>query len=116
MQVGSDAVGTTGDGRRNEVGTGALTAAELRVLVFLPTHLPLGAVADRLHVSRDTVKSHVRAIYRKFGVGDRCAAVAHAVRVGLVVDVTPRSAPPVPPAGSPQGPRHRPKPTSSRGG
>lgn len=96
---------TPADGRHPDADTDGLTVAELRVLAYLPTHLPLAAVAEHLHVSRDTVKSHVRAIYRKFGVGDRGAAVAHAVRSGLVPDVMPRY---VPPGSSPPCRRGRP--------
>ena len=46
----------------------SITTAELRVLAYLPTHLSLGDIADRVFVSRNTVKSHVAAIYRKLGV------------------------------------------------
>jgi LuxR family maltose regulon positive regulatory protein len=63
-----------------------LTAAELRVLPFLATHLTLQEVADRLIISRNTAKSHAVAIYRKLGVSSRSAAVSEARRLGLIVD------------------------------
>jgi LuxR family maltose regulon positive regulatory protein len=62
----------------------ALTPAELRVLVYLPTHLALGDIAERLYVSRNTVKSHAVAIYRKLGVSSRNDAVSEARRLGLL--------------------------------
>ena len=61
----------------------SITTAELRVLAYLPTHLSLGDIADRVFVSRNTVKSHVAAIYRKLGVVSRSEAVAAAERLGL---------------------------------
>ncbi|MGA7757938.1 MAG: LuxR C-terminal-related transcriptional regulator [Ilumatobacteraceae bacterium] len=67
-----------------------LTSAELRVLQYLPTHLNLADVADRLYVSRNTVKSHVAAIYRKLGVSTRSEAVVIARDAGLVRDTDPR--------------------------
>ncbi len=39
----------------------ALTAAEVRVLQLLPTHLSLGQIAEELHVSRNTIKTQVAA-------------------------------------------------------
>jgi two-component system nitrate/nitrite response regulator NarL len=35
-------------------------------------------------VSPSTVKTHFENIYEKLGVGDRAAAVAHALRIGLI--------------------------------
>ncbi|HVN60396.1 MAG TPA: LuxR C-terminal-related transcriptional regulator [Gaiellaceae bacterium] len=52
-----------------------LTAAELRLIHFLPTHLSLQEIADRLHLSRPTVKTHVASIYAKLGVQGRSEAV-----------------------------------------
>ena len=66
-----------------------LTSAELRVLQYLPTNLRLADVADRLYVSRNTVKSHVAAIYRKLRVSTRSEAVAIARDAGLVHDTGP---------------------------
>ena len=41
------------------------------------------AVASKLVVSEDTVKTHIRGLYRKLGVTDRSGAVAVALREGL---------------------------------
>ena len=53
----------------------ALTTAEMRVLQLLPTHLSLGEIGDELHTSRNTVKTHVAAIYRKLQCTTRTEAV-----------------------------------------
>ena len=42
------------------------------------------AVASKLVVSEDTVKTHIRGLYRKLGVSDRSGAIAVALREGLV--------------------------------
>jgi LuxR family maltose regulon positive regulatory protein len=60
-----------------------LTAAELRLIHFLPTHLSLQEIADRLHLSRPTVKTHVAAIYHKLGVQGRSEAVELIDQLGL---------------------------------
>ena len=67
-----------------EVLVQPLTAAELRVLAYLPTHLSLQEIADRLVVSRNTVKTHSVAVYRKLGVSSRSDAVDAARRFGYL--------------------------------
>jgi LuxR family maltose regulon positive regulatory protein len=62
----------------------SLTAAEVRVLQLLPTHLSLGEIAEELHVSRNTVKTQVAATYRKLGAGTRMAAVERGRELGLL--------------------------------
>jgi LuxR family transcriptional regulator, maltose regulon positive regulatory protein len=64
----------------------ALTNAELRVLELLPTHLSVPAIAARLYVSPNTVKTHVRAVYRKLHASSRAEAVACAAAAGLLDD------------------------------
>jgi LuxR family transcriptional regulator, maltose regulon positive regulatory protein len=66
------------------VGPLTLTAAELRVLGFLPMHLSMSKIAEQLFVSRNTVKSQAIAIYRKLGVSSRGSAVARARELGLL--------------------------------
>jgi LuxR family maltose regulon positive regulatory protein len=61
----------------------ALTTAELRVLRYLPSHLSFREVGERLCVSPNTVKTHVRGIYRKLGVSSRGKAVDRARAAGL---------------------------------
>jgi LuxR family maltose regulon positive regulatory protein len=55
-----------------------LTSAELRILPLLMTHLTLAGIADRLFVSRHTVKAQVWSMYRKLDVHTRGDAVARA--------------------------------------
>ena len=61
-----------------------LTAAEQRVLAFLPTYLSLEAVAERLGCKRTTVKTQVACIYKKLGARTRGGAVERAVEAGLI--------------------------------
>ena len=60
-----------------------LTPAELRLVAFLPTHLSLQEIADRLHLSRYTVKAQVASIYDKLGVPGRSEAVEIIEQAGL---------------------------------
>jgi LuxR family maltose regulon positive regulatory protein len=60
-----------------------LTAAELRLIHFLPTHLSLQEIADRLYLSRPTVKTHIASIYSKLGVQGRSQAVELINQTGL---------------------------------
>jgi len=61
-----------------------LTPAELRVLPMLSTHLKFEEIADRLHVSKHTVKAQVVSIYGKLGVSSRGEAVDRAIELGLL--------------------------------
>ncbi len=60
-----------------------LTPAELRLVAFLPTHLSLQEIADRIHLARATVKTHVASIYDKLGVPGRSEAVEMIEQSGL---------------------------------
>ena len=60
-----------------------LTPAELRLVPFLATHLSLQDIADRLHLARPTVKTHVASIYGKLGVTCRSDAVEIIEQAGL---------------------------------
>jgi LuxR family maltose regulon positive regulatory protein len=62
----------------------ALTGAEMRVLQLLPTHLSLGQIGEELHISRNTVKAHAIAIYRKLQSSSRNEAVARGRDLGLL--------------------------------
>ena len=48
-------------------GASALTAAELRLLPLLSTHLSFPEIAGELFLSRNTIKSQANSIYRKLG-------------------------------------------------
>ena len=65
-------------------GAGHLTAAELRVLRYLPTHLSFREIGERLFLSRHTVKTEAISTYRKLGVNSRAEAVSHAHELGIL--------------------------------
>jgi DNA-binding NarL/FixJ family response regulator len=60
-----------------------LTHRESEVLALLVGGLSNKAIAGRLVVSDETVKTHIRGLYRKLSVNDRGGAVATALREGL---------------------------------
>lgn len=60
-----------------------LTQRESEVLALLVAGLSNKAVATKLVISEDTVKTHVRGLYRKLGVSDRSGAIAVALREGV---------------------------------
>lgn len=62
----------------------SLTAAELRLLGYLPSHLSFREIAERLFVSPNTIKTHARGVYRKLGVSSRGSAVECARDAGLL--------------------------------
>ena len=79
----------------------ALTPRELTLLELLPTHLPYAELGDRLYLSVNTIKSNLKAVYRKLGVTSRTDAVETAWRLGLLEPTTPAASP------SPAGTRRR---------
>jgi LuxR family transcriptional regulator, maltose regulon positive regulatory protein len=72
------------DRRSVSPGASSLTAAELRLLPLLVTHLSFPEIATELFLSPHTVKSHAMSIYRKLGVTSRSRAVARARELGLL--------------------------------
>ncbi len=60
---------------RGRESPNGLTPAELRLLPLLATHLSFREIADRLDVSRNTVKTQAISIYRKLGVTGRSEAM-----------------------------------------
>src|SRR5262249_32792276 len=65
-----------------------LSGSEMRVLRYLPTHLSVSEIATELSVSRNTVKTHTRHLYRKLGVNGRAEAVSRARASGLLAPFT----------------------------
>jgi LuxR family maltose regulon positive regulatory protein len=61
-----------------------LTEREIEVLRFLPSVLTAGEIAVELGVSVNTVKAHLRSIYRKLGAARRREAVTRATGLGLL--------------------------------
>lgn len=60
-----------------------LTRRERVVLAELAEDVTLEEIATRLFVTRNTVKSQVRSVYRKIGVSTRAQAVAWAEAHGF---------------------------------
>ncbi len=62
-----------------------MTSRELEVLRAIGRGLSNGEIAETLHISELTVKSHIGRIFTKLGLRDRAAAVVYAFDSGLVV-------------------------------
>jgi two-component system nitrate/nitrite response regulator NarL len=79
------ATGLADELRRHAAGTGELlTAREAQVLALIAEGKSVPAIADELVIGTTTVKTHVGHLYEKLGVSDRAAAVAEAMRRGLI--------------------------------
>jgi len=65
-------------------GASALTAAELRVLPLLATHLSYPEIAAELFVSTNTIKSKAYSLFRKLGASSRSQAVARSRELALL--------------------------------
>jgi len=70
--------------RADVLGASSLTAAELRLLPLLATHLTFREIGEQLHVSPHTVKTQAMSTYRKLGVSSRSQAIQHAQQLGLL--------------------------------
>jgi len=73
-----------GERGRSVPGASAMTAAELRLLPLLSTHLSAPEIAAELFLSLHTIKSQARSIYRKLEVTSRNQAVTRARELGLL--------------------------------
>lgn len=61
-----------------------LSAREVEVLEMMARGLTNALIADRLHISRGTVKSHVERIIKKIGSSDRTGAVVKGLELELI--------------------------------
>jgi LuxR family maltose regulon positive regulatory protein len=73
-----------GAGERRITGAVTLSTAEIRILHLMPTHLSLREIAGELHISRNTVKSHVASVYRKLSCSSRAEVVSRGRELGLL--------------------------------
>jgi LuxR family transcriptional regulator, maltose regulon positive regulatory protein len=84
----ADEVASEIEQARRQAGNGHIlelpSEAELTVLRLLASDLSTREIAARLFLSPNTVRSHIRSIYRKLGVGTRQDAVARADTMGLL--------------------------------
>ena len=65
-------------------GASTLTAAELRPLPLLPTHLTFPEIGAELFLSPHTIKSEAKSIYRKLDASTRSQAITRARELGLL--------------------------------
>ena len=80
------AVDTAARIQRDEFWPGArhgLSQRESEILSYVVSGLSNRGIANKLVIADETVKSHLRSIYRKLGVSDRTGAVATALREGI---------------------------------
>ena len=61
--------------------TESLTRREADILRHLATGLPLKEIAGNLNISKNTIKTHLRNLYRKLGAEDRTDAVEKGKRL-----------------------------------
>ena len=61
-----------------------LTSRELTLVELLPTHLSYAEIGERLYLSVNTVKSNLKALYRKLDATTRTEAVEASRRSGLI--------------------------------
>ncbi|MHA0285843.1 response regulator [Mycobacterium sp. C3-094] len=80
------AVDTAARLQRDEFWPGArqgLTQRESEILALVVNGLSNRAIAAKLVIGDETVKTHLSSLYRKLGVNDRTGAVAMALREGI---------------------------------
>jgi LuxR family transcriptional regulator, maltose regulon positive regulatory protein len=65
-------------------GSSSLSAAELRLLPLLSTHLSFREIGARLYISQNTVKTQAISVYRKVGASSRSEAVERLQEIGLL--------------------------------
>jgi two-component system, NarL family, nitrate/nitrite response regulator NarL len=70
--------------RERTGGPPQLTDREQQVLDLVAQGHSAPEIGRRIHLSTTTVKSHLHSLYEKLGVSDRAAAVAEAMRRGLL--------------------------------
>ena len=60
-----------------------LSTRELAVVRYLPSRLSSAEIAGHLYISLNTLKTHLRSIYRKLGVEGRREAIEKAKEQGI---------------------------------
>ncbi len=70
--------------RRDDEDRPALSRREIDILRLAADGYPSQRIANELHISLATVKTHLQHVYEKMGVSDRASAVAQALRRGLL--------------------------------
>jgi two-component system, NarL family, nitrate/nitrite response regulator NarL len=70
--------------RRGQLAPPLLTPREIQVLELAALGQTVPQMAESLSISAATAKTHLENIYRKLQASDRSAAVARALRLGLI--------------------------------
>ena len=70
--------------RERSGGPPKLTDREQEVLALVAQGYSAPDIGKHIHLSTTTVKSHLHSLYEKLGVSDRAAAVAEAMRRGML--------------------------------
>jgi len=60
-----------------------LTKRELDILRRLSSGLPITKIAESLHISHNTIKTHLKSVYRKLAVESRQEAIERGVELFL---------------------------------
>jgi LuxR family transcriptional regulator, maltose regulon positive regulatory protein len=63
---------------------------EIRVLRYLPTNLSQPEIANELHVSRNTIRTHLSHLYAKLDTHCRTEAVERARALGFLAPLERR--------------------------
>ena len=61
-----------------------ITLREREVLKYIANGMTLDEVADKLHITRNTVHTHVKHLYAKLLISSRAEAATIAARLGLI--------------------------------
>lgn len=72
--------------RKNDLLKFRLSAREMEILELLVEGLSNDQMAAQLHLSKDTVKTHMRHVLNKLAVADRTQAAVKAIKSGLGCD------------------------------
>jgi LuxR family maltose regulon positive regulatory protein len=75
LSVRAEAAGASSNGPARQPPGGLLSDRELEVLRLLASRLTTTEIAGALFVSANTLKSHMKSIYRKLDVSSRADAV-----------------------------------------
>lgn len=69
---------------RHERQSSQLSAREQEIVTLIADGLSSGAIGERLNLSEGTVKTYTRRAFEKLGVCSRAAAIAEAMRRGIL--------------------------------
>ena len=84
LSVRAEAAAASPDGPAGRLPGGPLSGRELTVLRLLASRLTTTEIAGALFVSPNTLKSHMKSIYRKLDVNSRADAVREGEARGLI--------------------------------